>query len=194
MSIRIGQFAHSSIHSPTLDAMYRFRHQVFVDRLNWDVPLAGAAGRETDDYDDEASHYIVAMLGSDCVGCWRARPTTGRYMLRDSFSVLLDEEDAPEDASIWELSRFAVKGGKENGYGFSSTTRQMFHEIHDFAKRHAIDHFVTVTSLAIERMLRSAGVTCKRIGVPARMGAGMAVAIRLLPEELGRIGVAGTFD
>jgi acyl homoserine lactone synthase len=173
------------------EAMFRLRHSVFIERLGWNLPAS--ASLETDDYDTPVTQYLVAFDGEACIGCWRLLPTTGHYMLPEQFASLLQHDDAPCDPSVWELSRFAIRGDSQQPFGFGDATRSMFREVHRFAIDHQIARYVTVTTLGIERMLKHAGVPCERLGRPQRVGAGLAVAIRLRPEDLGRVG-AGVAD
>jgi acyl homoserine lactone synthase len=170
------------------EAMFRLRHGVFIERLGWDLPAA--ASLETDGYDTALTHYLVAFRDEVCIGCWRLLPTTGPYMLSEPFAALLQGAAAPCDATVWELSRFAIRGDVQHAFGFGDAARAMFSEVHRFALEHRIARYVTVTTLGIERMLRHAGVPCERLGRPQRLGESPAVAILLRPEDLGRVGAA----
>ncbi|CAB3764511.1 Acyl-homoserine-lactone synthase [Paraburkholderia humisilvae] len=168
--------------------MFRLRHRVFVERLGWELP--GTALLESDSYDAEQTHYLVAFLQDVCIGCWRLLPTTGPYMLRDEFTALLGDNIPPHDACVWELSRFAIESEQQNAFGFADATRQMFSEVHRFAMDHGIRRYVTVTTVAIERMLRHAGVACERFSAPQPLGNDLAVAVSLSPADFGRAGAA----
>lgn len=82
------------------------RHRVFVYRPDW---VKGKAGREIDAFDVPQPSYL-AYRHPTCgiVACVRLLPTTGGNMLRDCFPMLLDGKPAPEDALIFESSRFCV--------------------------------------------------------------------------------------
>lgn len=89
-----------------------FRHQVFVQRLRWQIPgVAPEAGSEWDEFDGSATIHLVALSsdGGIC-GCARLMPTTGPYLLRDVFPQLAGPAAPPSSPLIWEMSRFAGSG------------------------------------------------------------------------------------
>jgi acyl homoserine lactone synthase len=110
-------------------------------------------------------------------GCWRALPTEGPYMLKDTFPELLYGQVAPEDPRIWELSRFAIEADGPQGFGFSGISLDALREIVMFGDRMGITSYVTVTTASIERMMRRAGFAVTRFGQPMRIGVENAVAL-----------------
>ncbi len=164
--IRVGRALDPGMDRGLLDAMFRLRFEVFHRRLGWRVTTR--AGREVDGYDRLDPVYMAARRDDgDVVGCWRMLPTTGRYMLRDTFPELLDGEEAPRDPRIWELSRFAVAQaapGDHRAALVGNTTLEMIREVIEYADDHGIDAYVTVTSVALERLLRRSGIPLHRFG------------------------------
>ena len=98
-------------------------------------------------------------------------------MLKDSFPQLLDGQEAPSDPQIWELSRFAIETEGAGSYGFSEMTMESIEAIIRHAHERGLSRYVTVTTTAIERMLRRAGVITNRIGAPQAVGIETAVAL-----------------
>ena len=95
------------LYRQKLDQMFQLRHRVFKERMEWDVNSRN--GKERDVYDLLRPVYLLATDESGRVeGTWRLLPTTGPYMLRDTFAELLAGEAAPARADVWELSRFAL--------------------------------------------------------------------------------------
>lgn len=150
----------------TLQGMFAFRHEVFYQRLGWEVATRGKL--EVDEFDELNPVYMLAKDSQGEVeGCWRLLPTTGPYMLRDTFPQLLRGENVPQDKYIWELSRFAVASKPEAGpvqAPLNSVTMDMIRTVYDFAVAHHIDHYVTVTSVALERLLKRTGLPIRRFG------------------------------
>src|SRR5688572_9071670 len=107
------------------EAMFRLRYRVFHERLGWDVRAHD--GLEIDDYDDLASHYLLALDDGAVVGGWRLRPTTRPYMLAEVFPQLLGGQAAPRRDDIWEISRFAVdtEGDRHTRFGLNGTARAL---------------------------------------------------------------------
>jgi acyl homoserine lactone synthase len=87
--------------------MHRLRYRVFKDRLGWDVTTSGDL--EADEFDTFRPVYVLHVDNEYVDGCVRLLPTTGPYMLRDVFPVLLGTEPAPVGARVWEASRFACE-------------------------------------------------------------------------------------
>ena len=178
MSLNIRIAARREFQSNDLCEMHKLRAKVFKDRLGWEVPVL--SGMEIDGYDALEPHYMMIRdPGSEGVlrGCWRLLPTEGPYMLKDSSSVLLHGQAAPSDPAIWELSRFAIETGDSGPFGFSQITMGSFGEILSFGHRTGIAHYVTVTTTAIERLLRRSGVVSRRFGPPLTIGVELAVAL-----------------
>ena len=166
MSIYFGKPDENKYDHATLYNMFRFRHRIFHDRLQWDVN--SLQGMEYDEFDTLNPYHMIGTDQQDQVeACWRFLPTTGPYMLKDTFPQLLCGEQAPQQKDIWELSRFAVAPASDK-----STSQAMLNELtfrmlqlsYDFAIEHNISQYVTVTSAALERVLLHAGFPLQRIG------------------------------
>lgn len=190
--LTIDRAGQGQLNAALLDSMFRLRHDVFHDRLGWQVH--SERGREHDWYDLIGPHYLVARsdAGVDAIGCWRLLPTTGPYMLRDVFPMLLDGSAAPAHPRVWEISRFAVAAEHAGGsYGFSSLPAEMLRAMLRFGIEQGLDAIVGVTSAAVERMLRKLGFTVERLGRPQRIGNVMSVAFRLPLGESTQLAVCG---
>lgn len=153
-------------NDPALDhkllrGMFRLRYRVFHQRLGWKVEWH--EGIERDGFDDLDPIYMVARnKQKEVEGCWRMLPTTGSYMLKNTFPQLLAGDQVPVAEDVWELSRFAVvlpETDKSAQSVLNGVTFEMIRSVFDFAKQHNIRQYVTVTSVALERLL-------KRLGLP----------------------------
>lgn len=192
--IIIDRAGQGQLNAVLLDSMFRLRHSVFHDRLGWQV--RSELGREHDWYDLIGPYYLVARdsaCSEDAIGCWRMLPTTGPYMLRDVFPMLLDGKPAPADTRTWEISRFAVDTSHaDSGYGFSDLPAEMLRAMVRFGISQGLDAIVGVTSAPVERMLRQLGFTVERLGRVQRIGNVMSVAFRLPLDEATQRAVCGT--
>lgn len=176
----------SATESGIVNHIYQLRHDTFIGRLNWAINSHN--GMERDQFDD-MHPYHIAVIGKDhqVNGCWRALPTTGDYMLRSVFSDMFQGEPITDDPGIWEISRFAVRKGSaqtEKGY-MSEITMDMVRSFYDFAIAHDIYSYVTVTTVACERLLRQLGVDMRRLGSGKVMQLGQekSVALRIDVNE-----------
>ena len=179
--ITMGHRSDSCMTPQRLDGMFKLRHVIFKERLGWDV--ASDEGREHDHYDDLDPVYMVSQSPRETVdGCWRLLPTTGPYMLRDTFSELLRGETAPCDDQIWELSRFAVaptSSDDRRQVNFRPVTFDMMREVVSYGLECGIHQYVSVTSVSLERMLRRVGIPMRRFGdgKAVRIGKVLSVAV-----------------
>ncbi len=167
MQASIIEMPDQSSHSlNALEGMFRLRHEVFKERLNWDV--GSIAGRERDVFDDLDPVYIVCEDEGEVLGSWRLLPTTGPYMLKNVFPELLHGAPAPEAENTWEISRFAVSkrvAGNESLGTVKKVTNILLEELFKFASRRQI-----------ERILKRAGLLTQRYGEPLQIGVTKAVS------------------
>jgi len=178
MSMTIEIASRREFKQADLWDMHKLRAKVFRERMGWEVPII--SGMEIDGYDAIEPYYmLIREPGGVLRGCWRLLPTTGPYMLKDSFSQLLYGDAAPDDPNIWELSRFAIETEGQQIFGFSHIAMQSIGEIIAYGYRTGIAQYLTVTTTAIERMLRKAKVVTSRFGPPQRIGVENAVALHV---------------
>lgn len=183
---------HVNIHRPLqmhqgdLHAMFKLRYTVFHDRLGWDVQTED--GLERDEFDDlpEVSYVLAKHADGAVDACWRLLPTTGPYMLRDTFPELLHGQEAPQSDDCWELSRFAVatdRVGTSNAT-FGPMSMALMRQSAEFALENNITRYVTVTTPVMERMLRQQGLHIHRMGPSIRIGVASAVAIVIEVDDI----------
>ena len=177
MGLHIRIAARRDFKSRDLWEMHTLRAKVFKDRLGWEVPIM--SGMEIDGYDAlDPLYMMIREPGEGALrGCWRLLPTEGPYMLKDSFAQLLHGIEAPSDERIWELSRFAIETDGNTRFGFSDITMESIAEIISHGHHAGLGQYVTVTTTAIERLLRRAGVVTTRFGEPVQIGVEKAVAL-----------------
>jgi len=163
--------------SRRLEGMFRLRHEVFKERLDWEVGSQG--GRERDMFDDLDPVYIVCEEDGDVLGSWRLLPTTKPYMLKDVFPELLYGMPAPEAPDVWEISRFAVSKrvcGNDSLGTIKTVTNLLLEQLFDFAARRDISRIVAVADVRFERILKRAGLLTFRYGPPMQIGVTRAVS------------------
>jgi len=165
-----------STNNDFLHGVFRFRHRIFYERLGWEVKHEN--GEERDSYDDLNPVYIVAKnQRSEIEGCARLLPTMGPYMLKNTFPQLLCGGAAPENPTIWELSRLAVSptsNCSRGGRALRALTLEMMQALVRFANQQGIRQYIVVTSVSFERLL-------VRIGLPIYRFQGLA------PQRIGKV-------
>ena len=163
--------------------MHRLRKQVFHDRLGWSVAISGDL--EIDEYDALGPVYVLSETAEgEVVGAVRLLPTTGPYMLRNTFSSLLDGRAAPASDFMWEASRFAVARDCVKGdAGFACATYELLIGVLQFGLANDIEAILCVVDLRMERVLRRNGWHMQRLGSERRIGSTVALAGRLEVSE-----------
>ena len=163
--------------SRRLEGMFKLRHEVFKERLAWEVGSQG--GRERDLFDDLDPVYIVCEQDGDVLGSWRLLPTTKPYMLKDVFPELLHGMPAPEAPDVWEISRFAVSKrvcGNDSLGTIKTVTNLLLEQLFTFAARRNISRIVAVADVRFERILKRAGLLTNRYGPPLQIGVTRAIS------------------
>ncbi|MGH8148854.1 MAG: acyl-homoserine-lactone synthase [Steroidobacteraceae bacterium] len=162
-----------------VSSMYEFRHETFVRRLHWSLPLF--EGLEQDQYDSDAAvYFVVHDVHENVTACARLLPTTAPYMLPDLFAELLGGRLPPRDTATWELSRFATSVRRSRAgrvLSLSQPTLNLLDVILRFARDNAVERLVLVTSIALERLLLRTALDVHRLAAPARMPDGLIVAL-----------------
>lgn len=96
-----------------MDQVYRLRHQVFVDELNWS-DLWSADGLERDQFDrPDAVHHICVRDGK-VAGYQRMLPTVEPHLLSDVFPELC-QGPPPRGLDTYELTRYCVVPAHREG-------------------------------------------------------------------------------
>jgi acyl homoserine lactone synthase len=175
VQILVGRASHGALSPAVIDGMHALRYDVFRERLRWEIPVA--EDRERDRFDDCNPVFVLARQAAYVVGCCRLLPTTGPYMLKDTFPQLLGGQFAPAAEDVWEISRFAVAKDARPGFGFSTIPATMIRELVRYALEHGIRHYVFVTTTAFERLLRRLQVHLDRFAPPMQIGVEKSVAL-----------------
>lgn len=174
-----------------LDGMYKLRHAVFAERLQW--TSLDSYQREIDLYDVLSPVYLICRDPAGAVvGCWRLLPTTGPYMLKDIFSHLLWDTPAPEQPDTWEISRFAIdpKWRDYNSLGaVGSVVGQMLIELFNFSEANGINRIIAASDIRFDRILKRAGLATTHFGPAVHMENSYAVAgwADITPENRAHI-------
>lgn len=150
----------------------RYRHQVFIEKLGWDVvSTSKVRDQEFDQFDHPQTRYIVAMGRQGICGCARLLPTTDAYLLKEVFAYLCSETP-PSDPSVWELSRYAASAADD-----PQLAMKIFWSSLQCAWYLGASSVVAVTTTAMERYFVRNGVILQRLGPPQKVKGETLVAI-----------------
>ncbi|WP_281077638.1 acyl-homoserine-lactone synthase [Variovorax paradoxus] len=172
VEILIGK--QSDIAADVMRAIGRYRHQVFIEKLGWD--LASRDGLEFDQFDHAETLYVAARDATgEIVGTARLLPTDRPYLLGEVFPQLMGEGEPPRDPRVWELSRFAAtdvfaSSGDPLSQFSSEIGVELLEAVLAVAARHGVRQLITVSPLGIERLLRRHGFEARRAASPQIVG------------------------
>ncbi|SEO04616.1 N-acyl-L-homoserine lactone synthetase [Duganella sp. CF517] len=155
-----------------LNQIFRYRYSVFVERLHWTLPCAGA-GLEVDQFDRDDTYHVCVRDAGATIGYARLLPTTEPYLLSEVFPQLMDKAMIPRSPAVWELSRFCSVDLRSAGesrrqadyWGCQAVLRTAV----QCALEHGVSRLVAVSAVAMERILARLGVNASRASPTMRL-------------------------
>lgn len=180
-----------------LFSMFAARKSLFVDLLNWDLPVLGDQ-YEIDQFDNRSAHYIVlAETDGNHLGSVRLLPTTRPHVLSTTFPQLCDGT-LPCASDVVEISRFCVD------LRLDAEKRRQIRDnlavaLVVYAHVTGIATYTTMACAAWLEEIQSFGWHCKPFGPPQILKdqAHVALRIDITPETpwlLDDAGIAPTFS
>ncbi len=173
--------------------MFRERKRVFIDLLQWDVPVL-ADSFEVDQFDTASATYLL-LAGPD--GCHKASlrllPTLAPNLLASIFPELCDGAP-PRAGDILEISRFCLSRDLR-----AVDRRRFRNALVTMAVRFALDRgvrgYCCVADIAWLEQIPSFGWRCRSLGVPRRLACGVTGAMLIEIDERtpDRMAAAGTW-
>lgn len=147
-----------------VDALFRFRKQLFVDTLGWQLATDGE--RERDQFDHEFAIHCGLYHDEALIGGFRAIRCDHDYLARSVFGSLATIRTLPQRRDMWEISRFGILPTLTRFDCARLTYAVMFR----FAKLHRANALVAITDLSHERFLGVLGIRTRRYGPPQTIG------------------------
>lgn len=144
-----------------------YRREVFITRLGWELNTVDSM--ELDEFDGPNAIYVCSRNEAGSVnGVARLLPTTAPYLLEKIFPQLWAGRLLPDDAQVWELSRFAAVDFNEDvpfTHQASAQHAKIFlQKVVSIATTQGAHDLVTVSPVSIERLLRISGFRVMRMG------------------------------
>ncbi len=161
----------------------RYRHEVFVKAMKWDLPSVDSGTlEEWDEFDrEDTTCVIVYKRDRSICGYARMLPTTQPYLLAEIFPHLCSVP-LISDSSTWELSRFTTF---DNGVACNT---QRMHELLRLifirCQSLGIRQLIGVASPSMDRLYRRLGLVLQPIG-PAQTGKYGLAAFSLAVDATG---------
>lgn len=172
----------SQLNVIDLNQIFSYRYSVFVERLKWNLPHA-AAGLEVDQFDHDNTCHVCLRDAGAIVGYARLLPTTEPYLLSEVFPELMNGAVIPRSSAVWEISRVSsldlrspsARGRQADLGGLRTVLRAAV----QCALEHDVTSLVSVSAVAMERVLSRLGVNASRVGPTMHLHGHSVVALRL---------------
>jgi len=151
----------------SLSAMFKFRQEIFVDRLGWELKTDDEG--EKDQFDHDAAIFLVLEnRRGQVVASARMLPTYAPSLLADVFPALANGKP-PRDPRIWEVTRLAVDHRKDRLDDVSGLTAQeipgaLWCCLMEFGLAVGAHHLISVSDRRIEVLMKRAGWNLQRLG------------------------------
>ncbi|NHZ66479.1 acyl-homoserine-lactone synthase [Massilia genomosp. 1] len=179
-----------------LNQIFSYRYSVFVERLKWTLPNA-RAGLEVDQFDHDSTCHVCLRDAGAIVGYARLLPTTEPYLLSEVFPELMDEAVIPRSPAVWEISRVSsvdLRSPSERGRqaelaGLQAVLRAAV----QCALEHDVRSLVSVSPVAIERILSRLGVNVRRASPTMQLHGHSVVALWLELDAMTKNAFGITF-
>jgi N-acyl-L-homoserine lactone synthetase len=131
------------------------------------LPVA-EAGLERDQFDRSDTLYALARdaHGRIC-GCARLLPTTQPYLLGSVFPFLMDAQQPPCEAEVWELSRYTTEVVHDDAASAEAAHerfRRLLQAVVQAALEKGARRLITFSYVGVERIARRFGLHVHRAG------------------------------
>lgn len=179
------------LHGTAFYDFLRLRKRHFVDSLGWDIPHNALV--EMDQYDNPTAHYSLVLQDGEVIGGARCMPTSAEwgqysYMLRDAAEGKLgdiptDVLDRPMvDGTIWECTRLVIDDSVTCAEDRTRCLDLIVDGLAKVARDNGAERMISLSPLALARVLRKLGWDATRIGKPHHnTGDGRRYAMLTMP-------------
>lgn len=174
--------ASSAPATDALRAMYAARKQVFIDLLQWDLPvLAGAY--EIDQFDNPDAEYLILLDPVD--GRHRASArllqTDRPHLLGDLYPCLYDEP-VPTGPTVREITRFCLDR-HQTAAERRAARDQLVTALAEHALREGVTDYTGVAELPWLTQILRFGWNCVPLGPPRSIHGQTLAALHIRIDE-----------
>ncbi|SEF39161.1 acyl-homoserine-lactone synthase [Jhaorihella thermophila] len=151
----------------------RARHEVFIERLKWNVPET--EGMEFDQYDTPMCRWAIVHEYGEVLAGVRMMPTTAKcgiytYMLRDAQRGLLEGIpndvlffEAPVENRVWEASRLFITDAVP-AHRRHVVQAMLMEQMSSIALQNGATHVIGIVPAVFSRWLRRLGLDAVPVG------------------------------
>ncbi|MCR4376601.1 MAG: GNAT family N-acetyltransferase [Rhodospirillales bacterium] len=149
MSIDCFNVTTAHLYGDALASQFRLRHQVFIERVDYQVP--SWKGMEYDQFDTPATQYFVWRDENGVArGIARLAPTCVNYMLKEIWPDKITKIDMPQSERVWEGTRFGVDHSLPAAQR-NAIVKELVCGYMEYAAAHGIDDIIGVMPVGIWR-------------------------------------------
>lgn len=172
-------------YANALAEMHRQRHQLFNQRLGWELPHRD--GQEIDDYDTQDARYLLIIdpASGEQQASLRLLPTAVPHLLSDLFADLCIGVP-PAGPHVWEVSRYCTNPGLASQRAHARAFGEIICGLLEVALITDIEQLVFVTSMSLAPRLINAGWEIMPLGLPVERGGDSicAFSVAVTPQGL----------
>lgn len=165
------------LRSPALREMFEARKRVFVDLLEWNVPVLEDR-YEIDQFDDEHATYLI-VPGDDGghAGSARLLPTTRPHILDTLFPELC-ADSPPRGSCVAEITRFCLGRG-QSAQARLETRNRLVSGLVIHALENGVHTYTGVAEIGWLQQILAFGWRCRPLGLPRQIDGKMLGALRI---------------
>ena len=164
----------------TMEKVWRFRHQRFVEELGWEA-LRRSDKREQDQFDTRSTIHLVLMEMSEVVGYSRLLPTTKPHLLSHIYPELLGGKSYPKGRHVFEWGRCATDA-RVPCIGDVATADILMTGVLEFLVRLRVETVIIQTNPMLVEMIRKRGYPLQVLCEPMFYCGEMLMAIAAKPS------------
>jgi acyl-homoserine lactone synthase len=176
-----------SQHGALLEQIYRFRHKLFVERLNWEA-CRRSDGREIDQFDGPGCIHLAYREDGAVTAYTRLLPTTRPHLLTAVYPHLAQRGPVPRGATIYEWTRCGTLPARREGRTsrIDPATAGIFLAAAEVARARGLDGLLAQTHPILVNRLMACGWDVEPLGLPTRYEGHsiLAVYARLTPDTV----------
>lgn len=156
------------------DRLFRLRHEVFVVARQWTLPTHGDL--ERDQYDTpEAQYFFSVDDDGELRSHVRLTPTLQHSLLADYFPHLIEGQDRPRGALIYEATRYIVLPSRRSNCENKRAKAEILGAAMEWALVNGITHVQTVIDTSTLPTFLEITPECRPLGLSHPYGGGLEV-------------------
>jgi acyl-homoserine lactone synthase len=169
--------SNRDLYKAELDEMFRLRHEVLVETLQWQG-LTSDSGRERDEFDNDEARYLGMQDGAgEIVGCMRLNRADVATLTSTVFSHLVQFADLPSGDTVFDVSRYLTSRQWQPSLSGNVQNLDILCAVYELGLQEGISNFTAVISTNLLSSLLQIGVEVNALGFPSKINGDDCIAI-----------------